>query len=205
MPPLRFLCGGRHFQQRGPQRAVPLGGRSRPCERVSVLPRSAMSSEPTRASLLRALFKMEPAASEVLGGASEFVKGESEPGALPVPRSRGLCCGASLGSLFFFSSHRSARLAASVGSFCFAVLVSRLPCCCCGERLSSFSSAAVWGGAGRHLLLSGAVPGTRGGSRRGPAQREPRGQAGPLCATRPSAVFQIASTSLLCGISPKVR
>lgn len=33
-----------------------------------------MSSEPTRASLLRALFKMEPAASEVLGGASEFVK-----------------------------------------------------------------------------------------------------------------------------------
>jgi len=60
-----------------------------------------MSSEPTRASLLRALFKMEPAASEVLGGASEFVKGESEPGALPVPRSRGLCCGASLGSLFF--------------------------------------------------------------------------------------------------------
>ncbi|XP_063263686.1 dual specificity protein phosphatase CDC14A isoform X1 [Prinia subflava] len=35
-----------------------------------------MSSEPPRASLLRALFKMEPAAaaSEVLGGASEFVK-----------------------------------------------------------------------------------------------------------------------------------
>ncbi|XP_075364368.1 dual specificity protein phosphatase CDC14A isoform X4 [Mycteria americana] len=35
-----------------------------------------MSSEPSRASLLRALFKMEPAAaaSEVLGGASEFVK-----------------------------------------------------------------------------------------------------------------------------------
>ncbi|XP_066048457.1 dual specificity protein phosphatase CDC14A isoform X2 [Chamaea fasciata] len=35
-----------------------------------------MSSEPPRASLLRTLFKMEPpgAASEVLGGASEFVK-----------------------------------------------------------------------------------------------------------------------------------
>uniref|UniRef100_A0A8B9I7Y6 Cell division cycle 14A n=1 Tax=Anser brachyrhynchus TaxID=132585 RepID=A0A8B9I7Y6_9AVES len=35
-----------------------------------------MSSEPPRASLLRALFKMEPvaAAAEVLGGASEFVK-----------------------------------------------------------------------------------------------------------------------------------
>ncbi|XP_075566131.1 dual specificity protein phosphatase CDC14A isoform X2 [Pelecanus crispus] len=35
-----------------------------------------MSSEPPRSSLLRALFKMEPAAaaSEVLGGASEFVK-----------------------------------------------------------------------------------------------------------------------------------
>ncbi|XP_057257794.1 dual specificity protein phosphatase CDC14A isoform X2 [Pezoporus wallicus] len=35
-----------------------------------------MSSEPPRASLLRALFKMEPAAaaSEVLGGASEFMK-----------------------------------------------------------------------------------------------------------------------------------
>ncbi|XP_066181379.1 dual specificity protein phosphatase CDC14A isoform X3 [Sylvia atricapilla] len=35
-----------------------------------------MSSEPPRASLLRALFKMEPpgAASELLGGASEFVK-----------------------------------------------------------------------------------------------------------------------------------
>lgn len=38
-----------------------------------------MSSETPRASLLRALFKMEPAAaaSEVLGGASEFVKGEN--------------------------------------------------------------------------------------------------------------------------------
>lgn len=47
-----------------------------------------MSSEPPRASLLRALFKMEPAAaaSEVLGGASEFVKGESR---LPCPRGPG--------------------------------------------------------------------------------------------------------------------
>lgn len=46
-----------------------------------------MSSESPRASLLRALFKMEPAAaaSEVLGGASEFVKGESGAGAALSP------------------------------------------------------------------------------------------------------------------------
>lgn len=46
-----------------------------------------MSSEPPRASLFRALFKMEPAAaaSEVLLGASEFVKGESGAGAAPSP------------------------------------------------------------------------------------------------------------------------
>lgn len=50
-----------------------------------------MSSEPPRASLLRALFKMEPAtaASEVLGGASEFVKGENGPGSPLVPWPRG--------------------------------------------------------------------------------------------------------------------
>lgn len=49
-----------------------------------------MSSEPPRASLLRALFKMEPvaAAAEVLGGASEFVKGECGRAAGPAPTPR---------------------------------------------------------------------------------------------------------------------
>lgn len=58
-----------------------------------------MSSEPPRASLLRALFKMEPAAaaSEVLGGASEFVKGENGPGSPPRPLAVGVpVAGASL-------------------------------------------------------------------------------------------------------------
>lgn len=49
-----------------------------------------MSSEPPRASLLRALFKMEPpaAAAEVLGGAAEILRGERGP-PRAAPCSRG--------------------------------------------------------------------------------------------------------------------
>lgn len=55
---------------------APPGSGPLPSHRVPAPPGAAMSSEPPRASLLRALFKMEPvaAAAEVLGGASEFVK-----------------------------------------------------------------------------------------------------------------------------------
>lgn len=46
-----------------------------------------MSSEPPRASLLRALFKMEPpaAAAELLGGAAEILRGERGPHLPPHP------------------------------------------------------------------------------------------------------------------------
>lgn len=155
-----------------------------------------MSSEPPRASLLRALFKMEPAAaaSEVLGGASEFVKGES--GGCAVLR-----CLRCLPRAPSPSSRRSAHLAASVGPLCLAVLLSRPPRCRCVERLSSFSSAAFGGLRVGTCCLAAPCAGPEAA----PEEARRSGSPGPLCATRPSAVFQIASTSLLCGISPKVR
>lgn len=107
-----------------------------------------MSSEPPRASLLRALFKMEPAAaaSDVLGGASEFVKGESGPGSPPRPRAAGVpLARASLKkeTRWLLSRHPPPPSPGSLGfAACparpprLAVFASRLPLGCCGARLS---------------------------------------------------------------------
>lgn len=132
-----------------------------------------MSSEPPRASLLRALFKMEPAAaaSEVLGGASEFVKGENGPGNPPRPLAAGGPAGRSLPqkrkpARFFpgllTSLPRLRGLCCVPGSACgphrLAVFAGRLPLGCRGARLSrSFLLSLSGNQRGQHLLLCAAA------------------------------------------------
>lgn len=135
-----------------------------------------MSSEPSRASLLRALFKMEPpaAAAEALGGASEFVKGENGPGApLCAPAAGVPLAGASLGNgtrrLLSRTPHRFPRLRPPAartslrawlgfGPLCPAVFATRSSllsfpvrsgagtCCCGSETVRVASSRGRCGG-----------------------------------------------------------
>lgn len=160
-------CGSGGPSSVAPGGAAPPGNGSLPSERAPAppgLPESAMSSEPPRASLLRALFKMEPAAaaSEVLGGASEFVKGENGPGSSPRPLAAGVpLAGAFLKKETRWLLSRPPHLPPSApwaflrawlgfGPPCLAVFASCLPLGGCGARLSGsfLLSFPVRSGAG---------------------------------------------------------